>query len=87
MFMLRGARAAITFSEASDPSSDFCPRPPINNLPKESTSHSNFKKLMKIGQPPVTKKGPAAKMALVMNYLDILGNMVRSDPSIHSLVA
>ena len=31
---------------------------------------------MKVGSQPVSKKGAAAKMALVMNYLDILGNMV-----------
>ena len=76
MFMLRGARAAITFSESSDPSSDISPRPPSYTLPKDSKSQDSFKKMMKIGQQPVTKKGPAAKMALVMNYLDILGNMV-----------
>ena len=84
MFMLRGARAAITFCETSDRTSDNSPRPPPNTLPKDTKFGENFKKLMKVGSQPVTKKGPAAKMALVMNYLDILGNMVTYYDILHT---
>jgi hypothetical protein len=74
MFMLRGARAAISFADKSDSATDYSPRPPPPTLPASSKSADSLRKLLKVGDKTV-KKGAAAKLAVVANYLDILSNL------------